>query len=271
MTSDRDDLVYQQAVRYAAELRELYEQNRIGAEELRARRGKAERVNGVLERQSMRAVFQPIRNLATGELAGYEALTRVEAEPRQPPNRWFEDAAEVGLGIELELAAVRGAIAEFERLPKDVFLSMNISPRSIDAPWLMEVLGRIPLARVVVEVTEHAPVDDYELLGARLRPFREGGGRLAVDDAGAGFASLRHILSLAPDVIKLDTTITRTIDRDRARRALASALISFAGEMGMAIVAEGIETQSELAALRDLGVKLGQGYHLGRPEPLPNG
>ena len=124
--------------------------------------------------------------------------------------------------------------------------------------------------RIALELTEHARVDDYEGLSRVLTPLRDQGMQLAVDDAGAGFASLRHILQLQPDIIKLDMTLTRHVDADGARRALAAALITFAGEIGASIVAEGIESEREIDALVGLGVQYGQGYHLARPGPLPD-
>jgi EAL domain-containing protein (putative c-di-GMP-specific phosphodiesterase class I) len=119
----------------------------------------------------------------------------------------------------------------------------------------------------VIEVTEHVPVEDYDALNAHLEGLRARGTRLAIDDAGAGFASLRHILLLHPDVIKLDVSLTRGVEDDIARRALASAFISFAAEIGATIVAEGIETRTQFETLRRLGVRYGQGWYLARPAP----
>ena len=122
---------------------------------------------------------------------------------------------------------------------------------------------------MVLEVTEHAPVEDYDQLNRTLRTLRARGIRLAIDDAGAGFASFRHIVRLAPDFIKLDMTLTRDIDADPARRALATAMVSFALEIGATMIAEGIETEQEFRTLRSLGIGLGQGYFLGVPGSLP--
>ncbi|HEV8420861.1 MAG TPA: EAL domain-containing protein, partial [Actinomycetota bacterium] len=130
------------------------------------------------------------------------------------------------------------------------------------------LLRQAPATRIVVEITEHAQVADYAELLEALGDFRSRGGRLAIDDAGAGFASLRHVLVLLPDVIKLDISLTQGIDRDRNRRALASAMISFAAEIGATIIAEGIETRDELDSLRSLGVRYGQGFYIGRPRQL---
>jgi EAL domain-containing protein (putative c-di-GMP-specific phosphodiesterase class I) len=122
--------------------------------------------------------------------------------------------------------------------------------------------------RLVLEMTEHAVVEDYDALQAALAQLRRFGIRVAVDDAGAGFASLRHILSLVPEFIKLDRSLTSGIDSDLPKRALARGLISFAQEIGTSVIGEGVETASELEALRELGVGFAQGYYLGRPVPL---
>jgi EAL domain-containing protein (putative c-di-GMP-specific phosphodiesterase class I) len=135
---------------------------------------------------------------------------------------------------------------------------------SPELPAVLEPFG----PRIVVEITEHEAVEDYAALVRSLDTLRGLGCRVAIDDAGAGFASLRHTLQLAPDIVKVDISLTRDIDSDRGRRALASALISFADEMGMTIVAEGIESQAELDTLRELGVIYGQGYFLAEPAPL---
>jgi len=121
--------------------------------------------------------------------------------------------------------------------------------------------------RVVLEITEHEAVDDYDTLIRGLAGLREQGVRVAIDDAGAGFASLRHTLQIAPDIVKLDISLTRNIDTDHARQALASALVQFADEMEITIVAEGIETPEELAELVQLGVHYGQGFYLAKPSP----
>ena len=213
--------------------------------------------------------FQPIRDLVTHAAVGFESLARFAIAPPHAPDRWFVEAAEVGLSLELELTAVRAALAALPRLPAGTYLTLNASPGAVVAPaFLRTVLGTGRAHHVVIEITEHAPIDDYALVTAALGRLRAHGVRLAVDDAGAGFASLRHILRLAPDVIKIDGTLIREIHRDRSQRALTSALITFARETGATIVAEGIETDGQLAALRELGVSYGQGFRLGRPAPL---
>jgi FOG: EAL domain len=237
----------------------------IEEEQLEARRDEIRRF---VAGEGVSMVFQPIVDLETREVAGWEALARFRSIPLRPPDRWFAEAVVLELGVQLELATIRQAIAMVPRLPEDVYLSVNCSQRAARSAEMLTILA--PVARrVVVEITEHEAVDDYDELSMALEELRTRGVRVAIDDAGAGFASLRHTLLLAPDIVKVDISLTRAIDQDRGRRALASALISFADEMGMAIVAEGIETEAELRTLRDLGVGFGQGYFLAEPGPLP--
>lgn len=248
---------------------ELLEHDERSAEHERWLSAKAERVKACLAPGGLSIVYQPIVDLRNGQVMGAEALSRFDREPPQTPDRWFSDAAEVGLGVELELAALRAALLGLHRLPPGAFLSLNVSPQTVVAAGLADLLEEETSGRLVLELTEHDPIDDYKPAAQAIARLRDQGLRLAVDDAGAGFASLRHILRLAPDVIKLDIALTRDIDSDPVRRALASALVSFADDVGAAIVAEGIETTAELETLRRLGIELGQGYRLARPMPLP--
>jgi EAL domain-containing protein (putative c-di-GMP-specific phosphodiesterase class I) len=221
----------------------------------------------VVDARLIEPVFQPIVALESGEAVGWEALSRFRAVPIRPPQRWFADAERAGLRTELELAAARKAIAEFRTANLSGYLALNISPGTLrHAEALRLELGGHPL---VLELTEHTAIDDYDQLAPCLARLRAAGALIAVDDAGAGFASLRHVLQLSPDIIKLDMALIRDIDRDRRRRALARGLIGFAGELGTAIVAEGIEQRGELETLQHLGAGYGQGYFLARPRPLP--
>jgi EAL domain-containing protein (putative c-di-GMP-specific phosphodiesterase class I)/AmiR/NasT family two-component response regulator len=233
--------------------------------ELDAMASRMERITDVISAGGPRMVFQPIVRLSTGGLVGVEALARFPVDPECGAHEWFQQAREVGLGPQLEIAAARSALAHVSALPSHAYMGLNFSPQALMSKAFEGLLADLPRGRFVVEVTEHARIDDYEALAPVLRDIREFGGRLAVDDAGAGFASLRHILQLAPEVIKIDISLTRCIDTDRARRALTVGLVSFAGEMGMVIVAEGIETRGQLEMLRSLGVEFGQGFFLARP------
>lgn len=232
------------------------------------RQESADRIARVLEGDGLKLVYQPIVDLKGGTLVGMEALARFTAEPVRATDVWLAEAEAVGRLIELELTALRVALADLERLPALAYLSLNVSPATIMSRGLAAELEAMPLERLVLEMTEHARVDDYPALKAALADLRAGGLRLAVDDAGAGFASLRHIVLLHPDLIKLDMTLTSDVHRDEARRALVVALVAFGSQIGASVVAEGIESEEQLTALRQAGLGFGQGFHLGRPQAL---
>ncbi len=239
--------------------------------EVDAKRGTEEklvRIRDVIEREQISIVYQPIWNIAAHKPVGLECLSRFSATPQRSPDKWFNEAAEAGLGVELEMAAIRMALGAFASAPADIYLAVNASPATILGSEFFDIFSSVPLDRLVLEVTEHAHVANYDLLLNVLEPLRQRGVRLAVDDAGAGYSSLQHILHLRPDIIKLDMGLTRHIDLDPARRALAAALIKFAEETNSKIIAEGVETASELKTLAKLGVEMAQGYYLARPMPL---
>lgn len=242
----------------------------IGAEEALDERRRA--VLRTIEQRSFETHFQPIVDLRSRTPVGAEALSRFSADPTRAPDAWFAEAAAVGLGVELELAAVDMALGSLDRLPRDVYLSLNASVEAVVSEEIAAVLDDIPAERIVLELTEHTPVTDYGRLLRSLEELRRNGVRLAVDDAGSGFSSLQHILNLKPDIIKLDIALTRGIDRDPARRALGRALLAFGLDAYDAtLVAEGIETDGELETLRALGCPIGQGFYLGRPTRMVAG
>lgn len=228
-----------------------------------------QRVQRVLDEHHIAMAFQPIVNLETSRVAGLEALARFSAPPQRGPHEWFAEADASGLGSDLELLAVRSAVTRIDQLPGDTYLSVNVSPHTALDPRLAATI-RFAADRLVLELTEHARVDQYAKLRDALAEPRRAGLRIAVDDAGSGYASLQHILRLRPDIIKLDIELIRGIDSDPAQRALTTALVAFARDIGAAVIAEGIETADELQALRHLHVGYGQGFYLGRPEPLPS-
>lgn len=234
------------------------------ADDLAAR----ERIERALEPLGFNLVFQPIIDLEDGRCHGYEALARFPEEPARPPDLWFAEAHSVGLGQELELAAVKAAFGSLDSLPRDALVAVNVGPQALTSPDLAGMLAQLDARRVVVELTEHVAIADYPCVIQAVATLREMGARLAIDDTGSGVSSLAHILKLAPDVIKLDRALTTGIDRDPVRRALATSLVRFAEDTGPRIVAEGIETTGELSVLRNLGIRYGQGYLLGRPAPL---
>jgi EAL domain-containing protein (putative c-di-GMP-specific phosphodiesterase class I) len=162
---------------------------------------------------------------------------------------------------------VRAALALVPGLPPHAVLSVNVSARALlEAPEIATMFTGEHAPRLVLELTEHARIHDYGRLDAELDPLRRAGALLAVDDAGSGYAGLEHILRLRPDVLKLDRALVEGIADHPGRRALCLAMVGFTRETGCSLVAEGVETERDLQALRELGVVHAQGYLLGRPE-----
>ena len=226
---------------------------------------KVARITSVLELGQPHMVYQPIYRSSTRRIVGVECLSRFLLEPQRTPDVWFAEARAIGLGVRLELNAVLSALDGLREVSGDFYVSLNVSPQTLISGGIDGYIDDLDPRRVVLEITEHSLVDDYALLNERLAPLRDAGVRVAVDDAGAGYASMRHVLAIHPDIIKLDLSLTRGIDHDSPRRALAAALIEFARQTQSHVVAEGVETASELEALRALGVDDVQGYHLARP------
>lgn len=215
-----------------------------------------------------RLVFQPIADLRRGVVAGYECLSRFSAEPYEPPDVWFRRAAAQGAGIELELRALQAALEARATLPDNTFLTVNLSPGALASSAIRPILRSAgTLSRLVVEITEHSVVTDYRSLAEAVSAVRREGGLVAVDDAGAGYASLRHVLELRPDFVKLDRSFVSHIDGDPAMIAVVQMLGEFASRLDSWIIAEGIERIEELDVLASLQVPLGQGFLLGAPAP----
>jgi EAL domain-containing protein (putative c-di-GMP-specific phosphodiesterase class I) len=224
-------------------------------------------VNEILQAQAITSVFQPIVALSSGAVVGAEALSRFASAPGLTPDVLFQRASDVGLGVELELLAARTALQSATELPQDIYVSVNLSPAALADDRLLHVLttSSWPCSQLVVEITEHASVTDYAELARAVQALRHVGVRVAVDDAGAGYASFRHILQLRPDYIKLDRGLVDGLDRDPAKRALAGAFVAFGREVDAAIIAEGVETELEVRAARALGIQAAQGFYLARP------
>jgi EAL domain-containing protein (putative c-di-GMP-specific phosphodiesterase class I)/DNA-binding NarL/FixJ family response regulator len=223
-------------------------------------------LRAIIEHRLFAIHFQPIVRLESRVVVGVEALTRF-ADGTRPDVR-FAEATRIGMGRALERATIARAIEAASSLPPDLFLSLNLSPDVLcHDQALVEIIAGAGRS-VVVELTEHERIDDYDEVRAalgRLGPRV----RLAVDDAGSGYASLRHILNLRPAFMKLDMEWVHGIDGDPIRRSLVWGLAHFGDETSCELIAEGIETEAERAALMDLGVRLGQGFLLGRPQPAP--
>jgi EAL domain-containing protein (putative c-di-GMP-specific phosphodiesterase class I)/CheY-like chemotaxis protein len=232
------------------------------------RQRERERIGDVIGERRFYAVQQPILDLQTGTTMAVEALSRFTALPPRPPDEWFDEADRAGMRVSLELATASNALVDLALLRPGISMTLNISPAAAVSGRLGEVLLGVPLDRIILELTEHAPVSDYPALNAALAPWRAQGARLAVDDAGSGYASFAHILSLSPEFIKFDVNLTREIHLDRPRQALARALVSFASELNVGVIAEGIETEAQLKVVAELGTPYAQGFHLGRPRPL---
>jgi PAS domain S-box-containing protein len=235
--------------------------------ELGARRelaGARAEVADLITGNRLSTVFHPVVRLGDRSVVGYEALTRFA--DGQSPDRWFAAAETIGAGRELESAAMRSALREARRLPRGRWVSVNLTPSRLTEPDVLDLLRRRNGRTVVIEVTERMAVEDYAAVRDTLDRLA---GRIdvAVDDAGAGFASLRHILELRPRYVKLDMGLVRGVDTDPARQALIAGMVYFSRQSDCLLVAEGIETEAERLALRLLGVPFGQGFLFGRPAP----
>lgn len=215
--------------------------------------------------------LQPIVALdkPLGTPVGFEALARFQTSPYEPPNVWLERASYAGLQHELELSCVRSALAHLSAFPASPYLAVNVSPETLVSAEFERIVSEVAADRLVVEVTEHEVVREYDLLVRVIGGLRERGLRLAVDDAGAGFASFRHVLELSPEIIKLDTHLIRGVSEDHSREALIRSLVSFAEDVGATLIAEGIESRADLLTLRNARVPYGQGYLFAHPGPAP--
>ncbi len=229
------------------------------------------RIGAVLDApERIQPVFQPILSLARGRVVAYEALARFAAEPVQPPLAWFAKAAEVGLGAELQALALRRAleVADERRLPRNASLTVNVSPGFLDDPGITLALAERRIERLVVETTEDEPVEDYGRIRAAMARLRAAGIRFAVDDAGAGYASMMHVTELRPEFVKLDAKLIRGVGNDAGRLALVRALETFSRDIGATLIAEGVEAASDLELLASTGLPiLAQGYAIARPGP----
>jgi EAL domain-containing protein (putative c-di-GMP-specific phosphodiesterase class I) len=220
---------------------------------------------GLIEREDLRVAYQPIFDLHGEDCLGIEALARFP-EPFAGPEETLAAAERLGLSLELERLVARHAWSMLPLLGPGQFLALNVSPGAlIELARRANLAEDLVLSQLVVEVTEHAIVECYEELHRELTPLRRRGLRIAVDDAGAGYASLRHVLELRPDFIKVDRSLIDGIAGDHARRAAVRAFLSIALDMGSRVIAEGVEQSADLLAVRELGLHAVQGYLLGRP------
>ncbi len=228
-----------------------------------------ERIRTLLRSDALDMEFQPIFDLGAGEVVGVEALARFRMQPLRSPDAWFREAAAVGLGLELELAAVRRAMDALPHLSPDSVLCLNASPSTVTSEQFFETLVNRAADRIVVEVKEAALVRNERALQGAFERLRGIGMRLAVDDVRNDGESFAGILRLAPEFVKLDISLCRYIDLDEGRCHLVHELVDLALDAGADVIAEGIQSRTELEALRSVGVRYGQGYYLALPGRLP--
>ena len=226
-----------------------------------------ERILAMLDGHAVTMYQQPIHSLVTGRPEGVECLARFPDFNKRGPSSWFEDAEMVGLGTELEMTAVRCALETLGSVPEGIYAAVNASPKTILTGDLRRAIEQSGAKNLVVEVTEHEQVCDFGALAAELAEIKKFA-RIAIDDVGAGYAGLRHVVDLQPDILKMDMVLTRNVQDDPARRAITSAMVHFARDIGCKLVAEGIETEAERDTMAQLGVDYGQGYLFARPLPV---
>jgi EAL domain-containing protein (putative c-di-GMP-specific phosphodiesterase class I) len=226
------------------------------------------RIRRLISGEGLDVALQPIVDLASGDVVGAEALARfTDADGEAiPTESCFLDAHALDVGIELEVAAVRLALERHDRLPEGQYLAINCSPQLLAGDELLPMLAAHERRPLVVELTEHQAVEDYPSLVRSLDALREHDIRVAIDDVGSGFSSFRHVTRVNPEILKLDRSLVMGIDDDPVRQSLAAAIVTFAADVGAVVVSEGIESEGELACLRELAVGLGQGFFLGRPD-----
>ncbi|HSP39620.1 MAG TPA: EAL domain-containing protein [Frankiaceae bacterium] len=257
--NDRDQALMEVLASAAAVIIEPGVRTQARAEDIRSR------LAPVLAAGGPTVVLQPIVDLSTGHRVGAEALSRFPADWDKAPDTCFAEGHSVGLGDALEIAALRTAAEHLAVV--DGYVTMNVSPGTLQTTACQRLLEQMPLERVVLELSEHESVGNYHILRDTLAPLRARGMRLAIDDVGAGFSSLRHIVLTAPDIIKLDRSLVTGLGEDQVLRTLVRSLVDFGHGSNATVVAEGVETASDADHLRRLDVDFGQGWYHGRPGP----
>jgi EAL domain-containing protein (putative c-di-GMP-specific phosphodiesterase class I) len=214
--------------------------------------------------------FQPILDVRGARTAGWEILARIGDSSTVPTDQWFSAAYALGLGHQLEACVLERVLPQWRLRSPGTFMSINITPMALGVPAIEQLIsGHAPLHGLVIELTEQlvpAVQDCWREVCTRLRRL---GAMIAIDDIGTGYAELAQILSLRPDIIKLDRGVVATVDRDPAQQALVRFLGEFSDHLDAWVLAEGVERSGQLSTLRDLGVPLAQGWFTGRPHPVP--
>jgi len=229
------------------------------------------RIEAILADRMLMTAFQPIRRLPAGDVIGVEALTRFVSDDGASADHWFNEAESVGLGTDLELAALHRALSAAQAVPEHMFIALNLTPATCADPRIPGLLDHSQLAmdRIVIDLNGAIPADQYGTLTAAIAPLRQRGLRIAVNAAEAGFTSMDQVLELHPDIIKLDRSFIAGIESSEGQRLRAAAMNELARHIDAVIGAQGVETQEELNAVTELGIAAAQGYLLGRPSIHP--
>ncbi len=220
-----------------------------------------------VEKGAVDMSYQQVVDMRDGRVLGWEALSRFPGLP-YPIGEVFEAVKGTELGTELEVLCLKKALEVSGELDDGTYLSVNLSPAAVSAPEVWNVLRSVRpfLERLVIEITERTPVEDYLPLYRPLHELRQQLASVAIDDVGAGYASLWHITQLLPDIIKIDRSLISGIDQSPTKRAIVTALLSLARELRCQVVAEGVEQKQEADWLLGLGTRFGQGFHFSEPK-----
>jgi len=229
-----------------------------------------EEIARIIERRAVECAYQPIADLETFHVIGVEALPRFRTRPMRPPETWLTEAAKHGSLIDLELVALAAALGGMEVLPSDAFLAVSVSPRTALSDRLGDLIRGADPKRIALELNEPSAGLDALPTGG-LDELRHRGVRVGVRHAGSGLWGPRHLVKLAPDLIKVDMSTLREMSADPTGHDPVSSVIGFAFDTGAKVVAEGVETDQEAEALRRLGIDLAQGNYLARPGQIPIG
>lgn len=223
-------------------------------------------IEKVLSGTGLRLASQPIVDIVHARVVGYELLARFSGPPEAGPDVWFRWAETFGMGAALDVQVVTIALALRQRLPPDTFLTINIDPHHLSDVELVDTFAAAgSLDRVVIELTEHSAIHDYDAMVELLKPLRAAGAKIAIDDAGSGYAGMQWLLALSPDLVKIDRALIDHVDEDEIKTALVEMLGAMADRIDAWVLAEGVERASELDVLMRMGVPLVQGYLLARP------
>ena len=233
-------------------------------------RDSREEIARIVERRAVELAYQPLADLQTLRVVAVEALPRFRTRPMRSPKTWFTEAAKHGSLVDLELVALTAAIGRMEMLPSDTFLAVSISSETVVSDRFHDLIRGAELNRIALELNEYS-ADHDELPTGALDELRVGGVRVAVHRAGSGQWDLRHVVRLAPHLIKVDVSTLREMTADPAGHEPVSSIIGFASDTGAAVVADGVETEGEIEMLRGLGIDLAQGNYLARPGQIPSG